>query len=118
MKKILLLCFIAIAVSSCTITYDTYSYSYQGDVELLSNDGRVIETWDNAVFSEGDSCISITNHDIAYKNSGLEFLTEEGDHMYINGGIIIVRGIRKNIQRNPAEVEKYEYEEVENRDYL
>lgn len=120
MKKILLLCFIAIAVSSCTITYDTYSYSYQGDVELLSNDGNIIEKWNNAIFSVGDSCRydEIYNHNIAYKkHGGLEFLSEEGDHMYINGGIIIVRDIRKNIQRNPAEVEKYEYEE-ENRDYL
>ena len=119
MKKVLLLCLMTIAISSCTVSYDTFSYSYNGDVTLLSNDGNVIEKWDNATFSQGDSCLSITNHNIAYKNNGLEFLTEEGDYMYINGGIIIVRDIRKNIQRNPAEVEEYEVEvEEENRDYL
>ena len=103
-----------IAVSSCTTS--TYTYSYKGDVELLSNDGRLIEKWNNAVFSEGDSSVYIVNHNISYKNSGLEFLTEEGDYMYINGGIIIVRDIRKNIQINP--VEDFEKYEEENRDYL
>ena len=118
MKKVLLLCLMTIAISSCTVSYDTFSYSYNGDVTLLSNDGNVIEKWDNATFSQGDSCLSIINHNIAYKNNGLEFLTEEGDYMYINGGIIIVRDIRKNIQRNPAEVQEKGIAEDENRDYL
>ncbi len=121
MKKILLLCLMVIAVSSCTITYDTYSYSYQGDVELLSNDGNIIEKWNNAIFSVGDSCRydEIYNHNIAYKkHGGLEFLSEEGDYMYINGGIIIVRDIRKNVKRNPAEVQEKSIVEDENRDYL
>ena len=107
----------AIAISSCTTYTYTYSYSYKGDVVLHSNDGKILEQWDNAVFSQGDSSNYVRNHNRIYKNGGLEFLTAQGEAVYINGGIIVVRNIRANIKQNidtiPIQKEFIE----DNRDY-
>lgn len=104
-----------IAISSCTTYTYTYSYSYKGDVVLHSNDGKILEQWDNAVFSQGDSSNYVRNHNRIYKNGGLEFLTAQGEAVYINGGIIVVRNIRANIKQNIDTIPKVFIED--NRDY-
>ena len=87
MKKIFILCLMAIAVSSCA------TYTITGNVSLLSNDGKTIEQWDNATLA--DSQLGIYN--TPYKNGGVEVTTEQGERIYVNGGIIIVRNIEKNM---------------------
>ena len=89
MKKIFILCLMAIAVSSCA------TYSIMGNVTLLSNDGNTIEKWDNATLSVGDTFYG--NYNTPYKNGGVEVTTEQGERIYVNGGIIIVRNIEKNM---------------------
>lgn len=115
MKRIFIICLMAIAISSCT-TY-TYTYSYKGDVVLHSNDGKILEQWDNAVFSQGDSSDYVRNHNRIYKNGGLEFLTAQGEAVYINGGIIVVRNIRANIKQNIDTIPITKEFIEENRDY-
>lgn len=77
----------AFAMCSCA----TYSYTITGNVALLSNDGNVIEQWDNATLQQGDNIIG--TYGTPYKNGGVEVTTEQGERIYVNGGIIIVRNI-------------------------
>ena len=87
MKKIFILCLMAFTLCSCGVT----SYSIMGNVTLLSNDGNTIEKWDNATLSVGDTFYG--NYNTPYKNGGMEVTTEQGERIYVNGGIIIVRNI-------------------------
>ena len=96
----------AIAVCSCGVT----SYSIMGNVTLLSNDGNTIEKWDNATLSVGDTFYG--NYNTPYKNGGMELTTEQGERIYVNGGIIIVR----NIETNARTVSTNQTQEVYNND--
>ena len=92
MKKIFILCLMAFTLCSCGVTSYT-TYTITGNVSLLSNDGKTIEQWDNATLA--DSQLGIYN--TPYKNGGVEVTTEQGERIYVNGGIIIVRNIEKNM---------------------
>ena len=109
MKRIFIICLMAIAISSC----NTYTYTYKGDVTLHSNDGNILEQWDNAVFSQGDTSYYIINHNRIYKNGGLEFQTAQGEAVYVNGGIIVVRNIRGNIKQHTDIPKDYTEENID-----
>lgn len=105
MKKIFILCFaiIAICFCSCSPTY----YNYKGDISLMSNDGNVIQQWNNATIQQGNTYVG--NYNTPYKNGGLEFATAQGEQMYINGGIIIVRNIKQNLYENNTTTDSKNY---------
>ena len=96
MKKIFILYFaiVAICFCSCSPTY----YNYKGDISLMSNDGNVIQQWNNATIQQGNT--NVGNYNTPYKNGGLEFATAQGEQMYINGGIIIVKNIKMKMYEN------------------
>ena len=88
MKKFFILCLMAFVMCSCGV-----SYSYMGNVTLLTDNGNEIEKWENATLAQGDSYNGTYN--TPYKNSGVEITTAQGETIYVNGGIIIVRNIEK-----------------------
>ena len=108
MKKIFILCLMAFTLCSCAMTSYT-TYTITGNVSLLSNDGKTIEQWDNATLA--DSQLGI--YDTPYKNGGVEVTTNEGEHIYVNGGIIIVRNIKTNktVHTIPSEPDEYTYDD-------
>ena len=102
MKKLFILCIIALSMFSCV---SVQTYSYKGNVTLLSSDGNKIESWNNATLSKGDNYCGTYN--TPYVNGGVEITTEQGELIYINGGIIIVKNIGKIIN-------EYEQPEIDN----
>ena len=89
----------ALAMCSCA------TYSYMGNITLLTNDGNIVEKWDNATINNniktdsfGYSNTTVVNVTV---NNGIDFFTENGERIYANGGIIIVRNIEKIIHQTP-----------------
>lgn len=96
MKKFSILCLMAFIMCSCATTY-----SYLGNVTLLTDDGDTIEKWDNATLAQGDTYNGTYN--TPYKNNGVEITTSQGETIYVNGGIIIVRNIEKTYTQGQIE---------------
>ena len=88
MKNFIIFLFITFVMCSCGV-----SYSYMGNVTLLTDNGNEIEKWENATLAQGDSYNGTYN--TPYKNNGVEITTAQGETIYVNGGIIIVRNIEK-----------------------
>lgn len=86
MKKFFILCFMAFVICSCGV-----SYVYQGNITLLTENGDIVEQWDNAVIQQGDTYNG--SYNTPYKNGGVEFTDAQGERIYINGGIIIIKKI-------------------------
>lgn len=101
----------AFAMCSCA----TYSYTITGNVALLSNDGNVIEQWDNATLQQGDNIVG--TYSTPYKNGGVEVTTEMGERIYINGGIIIVRNIKTNTTVHTVESDSTDYPDDDPNNY-
>lgn len=97
MKKFILFSLMAFVMCSCA------TYSYMGNITLLTNDGNIIEKWDNAIVAQGDDYNGTYN--TPYKNSGLEFTTSQGETIYVNGGIIIMKNIEKIYNLNQTQNE-------------
>ena len=86
MKRFFILCFMAFVMCSCGV-----SYVYQGNITLLTENGNIVEQWDNAVIQQGDTYNG--SYNTPYKNGGVEFTDAQGERTYINGGIIIIKKI-------------------------
>ena len=98
MKKFFILCLMAFAMCSCA------TYSYMGNITLLTNDGNVVEKWDNATINNNTktNISGYTNNVVNVTvNNGIDFFTEQGERIYADGGIIIVRNIEKVIHQTP-----------------
>ena len=100
MKKFFILCLMAFVMCSCA------TYSYMSNITLLTDDGNIIEKWDNAIVAQGDDYSGTYN--TPYKNSGLEFTSSQGETIYVNGGIIIMRNIEKIYNQTQNENDKNE----------
>jgi phage terminase large subunit len=101
MKKFFILYLTAFIMCSCATTY-----SYLGNVTLLTDDGDTIEKWDNATLAQGDTYRGTYN--TPYKNNGVEITTSQGETIYVNGGIIIVRNIEKIYAQGETESDSKE----------
>lgn len=99
MRKFFILCLMAFVMCSCGV-----SYSYMGNVTLLTDNGNEIEKWENATLAQGDSYNGTYN--TPYKNNGVEITTAQGETIYVNGGIIIVRNIEKVFNSTSTENNK------------
>ena len=93
MKKLFILCIIALSMFSCV---SVQTYSYKGNVTLLSNNGDEIESWNNATMAYGD------NYNGTYiypynnnSNNVVGLISEQGELTYIKGGIVIIRDVKK-----------------------
>lgn len=62
----------------------------------MSDSGEILEQWNNATLQQGDVINGTYSppHTIPYKNGGVEFKTSQGEVIYINGGIILMRNIK------------------------
>lgn len=79
MKKMLFLLCILINTSCSVYTI--------ADVGLFNDDGKKINEWENAIVGkDGAGCL---------KNGGINFTTNNGETLYISGGIIILKNVRK-----------------------
>lgn len=105
MKKFFIFCLMAFVMCSCAATY-----SYMGNVTLLTDDGNIIEKWDNATLAQGDDYYGTYN--TPYKNDGVEITTSQGETIYVNGGIIIMRNIEKVYSQTQNKNEKNEDNEL------
>lgn len=94
----------AVVMCSCA------TYSYMGNITLLTDDGNIIEKWDNATLAQGDDYYGTYN--TPYKNDGVEITTSQGETIYVNGGIIIVRNIEKVYGQTQNKIEQDELEIV------
>ena len=74
-------------MSSCSI------YKYKGDITLMSDNGDVINKWDNAYLHQYGNYYS--TYGTPFKHQGIQFTTSKSKYMYIQGGIIVIENIRK-----------------------
>ena len=95
MKKLIVLYFISFIMCSCSIQ------SYYGNISLLNENGEIINKWDNSIIQV---CNGYTGETFTpYKNGGIEFFTEQNDHLYISGGIIIINKINSKTEKRIVE---------------
>ena len=111
MKKILLSSLLSILLCSCSVQ----TYSYKGDVILMSDSGEILEQWNNATLQQGDVINGTYTppHTTLYKNGGVELKTSQGEVIYINGGIILMRNIKAIAPPKPIKKEGEEETLVE-----
>mgnify|MGYP003303886074 CR=1 FL=1 len=111
MKKILLFSLLSILLCSCSVQ----TYSYKGDVILMSDSGEILEQWNNATLQQGDviNGTYTSPHTTPYKNGGVELKTSQGEVIYINGGIILMRNIKAIAPPKPTKKEGEEETLVE-----
>lgn len=106
MKKIFAISIMALAMCSCA------TYTITGNVTLLSDNGDEIEKWDNATIHN-----NAKSNIYGYKNNiinvtvdnGVDFTTEQGERMYVNGGIIIVRDLKRNVHIATEQADSTDY---------
>ena len=90
MKKIIIYIIIIIFISSCS----TYKYyKYKGDVTLISDNGNIINKWNNVYLNQYGYLYY--TYGTPFKHQGIYFITSKNKHMYIQGGIIIIENIHQ-----------------------
>lgn len=87
MKKIIIYIAIIIFISSCSI------YKYKGDVTLISDNGNIINKWNNVYLNQYGYLYY--TYGTPFKHQGIQFTTSKNKDMYIQGGIIIIDNVHQ-----------------------
>lgn len=95
MKKSIIIAFVVLVFSSCSVTYST---SVKGDITWMNAEGQVVEKWNSAEIQseivDYTMGTKTTRKTFPYKNGGwLEFSTSNNEKVSINGGLIKISNI-------------------------
>jgi hypothetical protein len=99
MKKFIIYIVIIIFISSCSVHN---VYKYKGDITLMSDNGNIINKWDNVYLNQYKD--GVYTYGTPFKHQGINFITSKNKSMYIQGGVIIIENIHKEevpLSKNP-----------------